>query len=109
MAQDSFLSKAKNQALAIKDAVVEKVEHGFGTVTGKAVLEKVSEFAQEMEAVNTALATRVYELLDRQSKLEGELVAAVATTNRNRKFIAISLILNLVSVCPLVYFAMRGR
>lgn len=109
MGQDSFLGKAKDRALALKDAVVEKVEHGFDTVTGKAVLEQVAAFAQEMEAVNTALATRMCELLDRQSKLEGELASAVAASSRNRKLIAISLILNLVSVCTLGYLVVRGR
>jgi len=106
---DNFLGKAKDRALALKDALVETVEQGFDTVTGKAVLQKVDGFAQEMEAVNTALATRIYELLDRQTKLEGELATAVAATNRNRKLIAISLILNLISVCAIVYLVVRGR
>ena len=60
------------------------IEGAFNTVTGKAVLEKVAAYLQEMEAVNTAMATRIYDLLDREAKTKKRLAAAEATNKRLR-------------------------
>lgn len=54
-------------------------ESAFGTVTGKAALEKVVVYIQESEAVNTAMATRIYDLLDRDARLRKRVAAAEKT------------------------------
>jgi hypothetical protein len=65
--------KATDGAIRLKDSVVDGVGKRIDTVTGKAVIEEVVKFAQETEAVNTAIVTRIYQILDSQAKLEKEI------------------------------------
>lgn len=65
--------KAKDGAIRLKDSVVDGVGKRIDTVTGKSVIEEVVKFAQETDAVNTAIVTRIYQILDRQAKLEKEI------------------------------------
>jgi glycerol-3-phosphate dehydrogenase len=62
--------KAKDGAIRLKDSVVDGVGKRIDTVTGKSVIEEVIKFAQETDAVNTAIVTRIYQILDRQAELE---------------------------------------
>jgi hypothetical protein len=72
---------------------LQSVESVFSTVTGKAVLEKVATYIQESEAVNTALATRIYDLLDRETRLRERVAAAEKTSKRHTYWlIAISVV-----------------
>jgi hypothetical protein len=54
---------------------LQSIESVFSTVTGKKALEQVAAYVQESEAVNTAMATRIYELLDREARLHKRLLA----------------------------------
>jgi hypothetical protein len=60
---------------------LQSVESAFGTVTGKAALEKVASYIQESEAVNAAMATRIYDLLDRDARLRKRVKTAENTAN----------------------------
>ena len=107
------MDNTKDTVAGIKETVMKKVERGFDTITGKAVLEQVASFAQEMDAVNTALATRIYELLDRQAKTEKEQVGMNAAILSIRKLVFVSIGLSLISLLlslsTLIYSATRGR
>ena len=94
--------KAKDGVIRIKDSVVNGVGKRIDTVSGKAVIEQVIKFAQETDAVNTAIVTRIYEILGRQAKLEER-------QRRARNFLNISLVLNVLCIFAIVYILARGR
>jgi glycerol-3-phosphate dehydrogenase len=95
----SWGKKAKDGAMRLKDSVADAVEKGMDTVTGKAVIEEVAKFAQEADAVNTAIVTRIYQILDRQAKLEKEI-------KRMRNRLIVVLVCFFVAVA---YFWARGK
>lgn len=64
---------------------LQSVESVFSTVTGKAALEKVAAYIQESEAVNTAMATRIYDLLDRLAAAEARVTVVETTSNRYKR------------------------
>jgi glycerol-3-phosphate dehydrogenase len=68
-----YAKKVKGGAIGLKDTVVGGVGKRIDTVTGKAVIEEVVRFAQETDAVNTAIVTRIYQILDSQANLEKEV------------------------------------
>jgi len=71
------------------------------TFTGKKVLEKVVEYIQENDDVNNAMATRIYDLLDRQAGVTARL-------SRVEKWLVASLALNGISIIGFVlYFLLR--
>jgi hypothetical protein len=109
MGDDGLLKNAKDRARALKDSVVSKVEQGFDTVTGKAVLQKVAEFAQELDAVNTAMATRIYDLLDREAKLRERLRIVEADNRHYRKLVYASLAAHGVWLLAAIYIIARSR
>jgi hypothetical protein len=67
-----WLKSKRSDALQLADSA-------FGTVTGKAALEKIAAYVQESEAVNTAMATRIYDLIDREDRLRKRVTAAEKT------------------------------
>jgi hypothetical protein len=94
--------KAKDGVIRMKNSVVDALEKGMDTVTGKAVIEKVDKFALAYDAVNTAIVTRIYEILDRQTKSE-------ARHERTRSLLILSLVLNAFSIFAIVYIFARGK
>lgn len=58
----------------------------------------MAEYLQEVEAVNTALATRVYDLLDREAKLRGRLSAAEAKISRIIVAVVVCMTLELATI-----------
>lgn len=66
-----------------KDATTNAVREKVDTITGKAVLEEMAKFAQETEAVNTAVVTHVLQLHDQHAKLDGRLRSYQADYERN--------------------------
>jgi hypothetical protein len=94
--------RAKDRVFGIKDSVVSGIGKGFDTVTGKMVIEKVTEFAQETDAVNTAIVTRIYQLLDRQKTLEHEIKDTQKRHGRTRVLLIVSLFLNASCVLAII-------
>ena len=82
--------------------VLKSLESVFDTVTGRTVLEKIAEYVQESEAVNTAMATRIYDLLDREARLRKRVTAAEAA---HKRFLVISSVLHAACICAIVYLA----
>lgn len=64
-------SQVAKQALSrLRDwsqSILRPVGSAVGAVTGQTALDEVTSYIQENEAINTALATRVYDLLERES------------------------------------------
>lgn len=88
----NYSDKAKETLGWLKDKgsdALQLADSAFGTVTGKAALEKVAAYIQESEAVNTAMATRIYDLLDREARLRKRVTAAEKTV---KWLIAISIV-----------------
>lgn len=108
MGDDGFFKNAKDRAVAVKDSVVGKIEQGLDAITGKAVLQKVGEFVQEYEAVNTAMATRIYDLLDREAKLRERLEKAEADNRKWHKLVAASLVLHAIWLFVIGYLIVRS-
>jgi hypothetical protein len=80
----NYSDKAKEALVWFKGKgsdALQSLESAFGTVTGKAALERVAAYIQESEAVNTAMATRIYDLLDRDARLRKRVKAAERTAN----------------------------
>ena len=91
--------KATDEVIRVTNSMVNSVGKRIDTVTGKAVIEEVAKFAQEADAVNTAIVTRIYQILDRQAKLEKEI-------NRMRNLLKVVLVCFFVTVA---YFWARGK
>jgi hypothetical protein len=88
----NYSDKAKEALGWLKDKgsdALQLADSAFGTVTGKAALEKVAAYIQESEAVNTAMATRIYDLLDREARLRKRVTAAEKTA---KWLIAVSIV-----------------
>ena len=66
------------------------MESGFNTVTGRAALEKIAAYVQESEAVNTAMATRIYDLLDREARLSERVANLLDTEARLSERLAVA-------------------
>jgi hypothetical protein len=109
MADNTFVDKTRDWLKGRKDATVAAVGHGFDTLTGKAALEKVAEFVQETEAVNVALATRIYELLDCEAKLRERLLKLEADNRKYRHLVVVTFALHAIWLCVIGYLYMRGR
>ena len=88
-----------------KDVVGE----GLDTVTGKAVLREVGRFAQESDAINTAIVTRIYEILDSQKKLEMANESVKSRHRMTRRLVIASLVLDIVLLFALALLFARLR
>ena len=99
-----WLKKARDKAIRLKSSMVNAVGKEMDTVTGKAVMEQVDKFAQEYDAVNTAIVTQIYYILDRQAKLEKEI-----TYKTSRRILIISLVWNAISTVAIIYILARGK
>jgi len=102
---DMWSQKAKDALNWLKDRgsdAVQSVESVFSTVTGKAALDKVTAYIQESEAVNTAMATRIYDLLDRQARLQERVAAAEKTSKRHFYWLLASSAVSIILVLYLV-------
>src|ERR1700739_124287 len=106
-----YPKKALDGAISIKNSVVNGFGRGVDTVTGKAVIEHVAKFAQETDAVNTAIVTRIYQILDRQTMLEQEIKDAKLNHNRTRILGYMSIALNACCIFAIVYILkfVRGK
>jgi len=82
--------------------LLRSAESAFSTLTGKKVLEKVGQYIQESDDVNTAMATRIYDLLDRQGRLSSRL-------SRVEKWLAVSLVLNGLGIIGFVFYVLFTR
>jgi hypothetical protein len=82
---------------------LQSVEAVFSTVTGKAALEKVAAYIQESEAVNTAMATRIYDLLDRETRLLERLAAVEKTGKRHSKCLIAASVVYAASLGLILY------
>lgn len=96
------VKKVKGGVIHVKDSVLGGIGKGFDTVTGKAVLEKVTKYAQETDAVNTAIVTRIYQILDHETKLEKAI-------NRTRRLAIVSVVLNVLCGGLIVYLLLKGK
>ena len=79
-----YFSAAKEKLRNVKDKVVETADDVYGKVTGAEVIRKTEEFHREMEAVYSALVTRVVvaekrvEFLERRLKwISGGCIASL--------------------------------
>lgn len=82
---NGYVSAAKEKLRDVKDKVVETVDAVYGKVTGAEVVRKTEEFHREMEAVYSAMVTRVVvaekriEFLERRLKwVYGFCIASLA-------------------------------
>jgi hypothetical protein len=76
---DNYSDKVKQGMDWLKQKgqdVINHIESTFDTVSGRAALQQIAAYAQESEAVNTAMATRIYDLLDREARLQVRVAAA---------------------------------
>lgn len=96
-------------ARSIWDKTKEVVGEGLDTVTGKAVIRDIGRFAQESDAINTAIVTRIYEILDRQKILEHSNEIANSRHSVTRGLVIASLAFNVVLLAALVLLLARLR
>ena len=115
-----YPKKFYNGAISMTKPMVNGVGRGIDTVTRKAAMEHVVKFAQETDAVNTAIVTRIYQVLDRQTKLEEEIKDAqtklqdeIKDEQRKHKWTrtlaSVSLALNACCIFTLVYILIFAR
>jgi hypothetical protein len=83
-----------------KGAVVSKVEGAVSMITGQAVIQDVAKFAQETDAINTAIVTRIYELIEQNKLLRGR-------HEKTRKLVVLSLVLNCALMCAVIMLFAR--
>src|ERR1035437_1751302 len=66
-----YPKKFYNGAISMTKPMVNGVGRGIDTVTRKAAMEHVVKFAQETDAVNTAIVTRTHEVFSHLDNLDG--------------------------------------
>jgi hypothetical protein len=76
-------------------------------VTGKAALEKLAAYIQESEAVNAAMATRIYDLLDRETRLRERLTAVENTSRRLTIWLILASLVNVASIGVIFYLLLH--
>ena len=115
-----YPKKFYNGAISMTKPVFDGIGKRMDTVTGKAVIEQVVKFAQETDAVNTAIVTRIYQILDRQTKLEEEIKDAqtklqdeIKDEQRKHKWTRtlafVSIALNACCIFAIVYILIFAR
>jgi len=86
---------------------LQSAESVFSTVSGKAALQKVAAYIQESDAVNTAMATRIYDLLDREDRLQDRVSKAEKTIRANSRLLLVSLVIHAVSIGLIIYLVLN--
>ena len=104
-----YPKKALHGTIWLKDSVVNGIGKGIDTVSGKAVLEEVAKFAQETDAINTAIVTQIYQLLNRQTKLEREIKDEQGKHRWTRILGYTSIALNGCCIFAIVYMLIFAR
>lgn len=89
------------------EAALRPLESAFGTFTGKAALEAVAASIQENEAVNTAIATRIYDLQDREEVLRQRLAIVEKKYTQLAKWLVASAIVHAAVIAGVVYLMLR--
>lgn len=106
----NYSAKAKESLEYLKrkgSDALQSVESVFSTVTGKAALEKVAAYIQESEAVNTAMATRIYDLLDRETRLRERLTAVENTSRHLTIWLILASLVYVASVGVIFYLLLH--
>jgi hypothetical protein len=96
----SSLQKAGNDLL-------RSAESALSTSTGKKVLEKIAEYVQESEAVNTAMATRIYDLLDREVRFRERLTAVEKQYASLRNWLLVSAVFSATCLAICLYLLLK--
>jgi len=105
-----YSDKAKDALTWLKSKgsdALQSVESAFSTVTGKAALEKVAAYIQESEAVNAAMATRIYDLLDRETRLRERLTAVENTSRRLTIWLILASFVYVASIGVIFYLLLH--
>lgn len=89
------------------DAALRPLESAFGTFTGKAALEAVAAAIQENEAVNSAIATRIYDLQERDEALRKRLAVVEKKYMRLVRWIIASAIIYAGCIAGILYLVLR--
>jgi hypothetical protein len=107
----NYSDKAKDALRWLKTKgsdALQSAESAFNTVTGKEALEKVASYIQESEAVNAAMATRIYNLLDREALLQERVAATEKTSKRHTTWlIATSVVYGASIIGFILYLVLR--
>jgi hypothetical protein len=78
-------------------------ESALGTYTGEGNSKEVAGCLQELDAVNTALATRIYDLLDRDANLRDR----VARSEKKIKWLIRGLVCLAAFVAVMLYMVLK--
>lgn len=97
---DSKTKKAAEWAKRTGKLATKPLEDVLNAVTGKAALNKIAELVRECEAVNTAMATQLYALLDREESFR-------KTIRLYKLYFVGSLILQVVTLGGFLYLLLR--
>ena len=106
----NYSAKAKEALEYLKrkgSDALQSVESVFSTVTGKTALEKVAAYIQESEAVNTALATRIYDLLDRETRLRERLTSVEKTSKRLTIWLIVASVVYVATIGVVLYLLLH--
>jgi hypothetical protein len=108
--EHAYSDKAKDALKWLRNKgsdAFQTLESTFSTVTGKAALEKVAVYIQESEAVNTAMATRIYDLLDRETRLRERLTAVENTSRRLTIWLIVAFLVYVASIGVIFYLLLH--
>jgi len=89
------------------EAALRPLESAFGTFTGKAALEAVAASIQENEAVNTAMATRIYDLQDREEALRKRLATVEKKSRQLARWVVAAAIVYAAGIGGVLYLVLR--
>jgi hypothetical protein len=90
------------------EAALRPLESAFGTFTGKAALEAVATSIQENEAVNAAIATRIYDLQDREEALRKRLAIVENKYTRLVRWVVASAMVYAAVITGILYLVLRA-
>ena len=90
------------------EAALRPLESAFGTFTGKAALEAVAASIQENEAVNAAIATRIYDLQDREETLRKRLAIVEKKYTRLARWLIAGAIVHAAGIAGILYLVLRA-
>ena len=88
------------------EAALRPLESAFGTFTGKSALEAVAASIQENEAVNAAIATRIYDLQDREEALRKRLAVIEKKTTKLARWLVGSAIVYAAIIAGILYLVL---
>jgi hypothetical protein len=90
------------------EAALRPLESAFGTLTGRAALEAVAAAIQENEAVNSAIATRIYDLQERDEALRKRLAIVEKKYTRLVRWLIASAIVHAIAIVGILYLVLRA-